>query len=47
MARELADVLHHFLGDAAAGERPAPASLALLSEPDDAFAVAVAWNLAH
>jgi hypothetical protein len=47
MARELADVLHHFLGDAVSGERLGPASLALLSEPDDAFAVAVAWNLAH
>jgi hypothetical protein len=47
MARELADILHHFLGDAGAPERLGPASLALLSEPDDAFAVAVAWNLAH
>jgi len=47
MARELADVLHHFLGDSVSGERLGPASLALLSEPDDAFAVAVAWNLAH
>jgi hypothetical protein len=47
MARELADVLHHFLGDAPLGERLGPASLALLSEPDDAFAVGVAWNLAH
>jgi hypothetical protein len=47
MARELADVLHYFLGDAVSGERLGPASLALLSEPDDAFAVAVAWNLAH
>lgn len=47
MARELADVLHHFLGDSVSGERLGPASLALLSEPDDAFAVAVTWNLAH
>ena len=47
MARELADVLHHFLGEAAPGERLAPAWLALLSEPDDAFAVGVCWNLAH
>ena len=47
MARQLADVLHHFLGEAPAGERAAPATLALLSEADDAFAVAVAWNLAH
>jgi hypothetical protein len=47
MARELADVLHHFLGDPLSGERLGPASLALLSEPEDAFAVAVAWNLAH
>lgn len=47
MARELADVLHHFLGDSVSGERLGPASLALLSEPDDAFAVAAAWNLAH
>lgn len=47
MARELADVLHHFLGDAVSSERLGPASLALLSEPDDAFAVGVAWNLAH
>jgi len=46
MARELADVLHHFLGEGSP-ERAAPATLALLSEPDDAFAVAVAWNLAH
>ena len=47
MARELADVLHHFLGDAVSGERLGPATLALLSEPDDAFAVTVTWNLAH
>jgi len=47
MARELADVLHHFLGDSASAERLGPTALALLSEPDDAFAVAVAWNLAH
>jgi hypothetical protein len=47
MARELADVLHHFLGEASPGERAAPATLALLSEAEDAFAVAVAWNLAH
>ncbi len=47
MARELADVLHHFLGEAPLGERLGPANLALLSEADDAFAVGVAWNLAH
>ncbi len=47
MARELADVLHHFLGEAPPGERVGPASLALLSEADDAFAVGVTWNLAH
>jgi len=47
MARELADVLHHFLGEAAPGERLDSASLALLAEPDDALAVGVAWNLAH
>ena len=47
MARELADVLHHFLGEALPGERLDSASLALLAEPDDALAVGVAWNLAH
>ena len=48
MARELADVLHHFLGeDAARASASARRSLALLAEPDDAFAVGVAWNLAH
>ena len=47
MARELADVLHHFLGNEAAGTRLDSASLALLAEPDDALAVGVAWNLAH
>jgi hypothetical protein len=48
MARELADVLHHFLGDAPAEPEPrGTASLALLSEPEDAFAVSVVWNLAH
>jgi hypothetical protein len=47
MARELADVLHHFLGEAPPGERLDSASLALLAEPDDALAVGVAWNLAH
>jgi hypothetical protein len=47
MARELADVLHHFLGETANAERLGAASLALLSEPEDAFAVAAAWNLAH
>jgi len=47
MARELADVLHHFLGEAPLAERLGPASLALVSEPDDAFAVGVTWNLAH
>jgi hypothetical protein len=47
MARELADVLHHFLGETASADRLGPAALALLSEPDDAFAVAAAWNLVH
>lgn len=47
MARDLADVLHHFLGEAASGERLGPTTLALLSEPDDAFAVAAAWNVSH
>ena len=47
MARELADVLHHFLGDALPGARLDSASLALLAEPDDALAVGVVWNLAH
>jgi len=47
MARELADVLHHFLGDGGPGARLDSASLALLAEPDDALAVGVAWNLAH
>src|SRR5262245_42911436 len=48
MARQLADVLHHFLGDADAGPaRCESATLALLAEPDDALAVGVAWNLAH
>jgi hypothetical protein len=47
MARELADVLHHFLGDGLPGLRLDSASLALLAEPDDALAVGVAWNLAH
>jgi hypothetical protein len=47
VARELADVLHHFLGDGASADRPGPATLALLSESDDAFALAAAWNLAH
>lgn len=47
MARELADVLHHFLGETASADRLGPATLALLSEPDDAFAVAAAWNLAN
>jgi hypothetical protein len=47
VARELADVLHHFLGETVSAERPLAATLALLSEPDDAFAVAAAWNVAH
>jgi hypothetical protein len=47
MARELADVLHHFLGEAPLDGRLGPSSLALLSEADDAFAVGVTWNLAH
>lgn len=48
MARELADVLHHFLGgEAPAGARPDAACLALLAEPDDALALGFGWNLAH
>jgi hypothetical protein len=47
VARELADVLHHFLGEATNAERLGPATLTLLSEHDDAFAVAAAWNVAH
>jgi hypothetical protein len=47
MARELADVLHHFLGEPPSAEKLGAAALAVLSEPDDAFAVAAAWNLAH
>jgi hypothetical protein len=47
VARELADVLHHFLGETPSAERLGATTLALLSEPDDAFAVAAAWNLAH
>ena len=47
MARELADVLHHFLGETPSAERLGATTLALLSEPDDPFAVAAGWNLAH
>jgi len=39
-------VLHHFLGEAAPGERE-PVTLALLADADDALAVALSWNLAH
>ena len=47
MARELADVLHHFLGAEASAARLDAACLALLAEPDDVLAVGVAWNLAY
>ena len=47
MARELADVLHHFLGPDARVPRPEAACLTLLAEPDDVLSVGVAWNLAH
>jgi hypothetical protein len=47
VARELADVLHHFLGETPSTERLGATTLGLLSEPDDAFAVAAAWNVAH
>ena len=47
MARELADVLHHFLGDAAARACVDASCVALLAEPDDTLAVGVAFNLAH
>jgi hypothetical protein len=46
MARELADVLHHFLGEAPPALR-GPACLTVVSEPDDAFAASATWNLAH
>lgn len=47
MARELADVLHHFLGDDAPAPRLEAPCLALLADPDDALALGVAWNLAY
>jgi hypothetical protein len=50
VARELADVLHYFLGEAPAAERGGAAGvgcLALLAEPDELLGLGALWNLAH
>jgi len=47
LARELADVLHYFLDDAAGPPGGPTRCLALVAEPDELLGVAVLWNLAH
>jgi hypothetical protein len=47
VARQLADVLHYFLEDAAAPSGGRTRCLALVAEPDELLGVALLWNLAH
>jgi hypothetical protein len=47
VARELADVLHYFIDDAAPAPSARTRCLALVAEPDELLGVAFLWNLAH